>query len=488
MRDRVVLVNTSNTACSSVARKLRAEHIYCRVLSADEALKDLRQPGAKGIIVPGDSNGEGTENPNYAALLDSGLPLLAMGDAALSLCVFLGGTLGEKASEPKVAQVHYAGEDPAFADVEDGERYFPALRTMNLPKGATAVAQAEEGILGFCMAESKTYGLSFCVEQNDPDGVTLLRNFCVTVCGCDSWWETGLVIEQARREIEECAGDGEAICALSGGVDSGVCAVIGNMVLGHRLHCVFVDTGLLRAEEGDRVATYFQDTMGLNFKRVDASERFLAALRGVTDASEKEQVVSNLLRTVLEEEVAAVPNVKLILEGTNYSDSLSHGLPVPEPTVIDGVHIVAPVRELFKNEVRDLAEEIGLASWMINRQPFPGSGLALRIFGEVTEEKLTILRQADALFRNELRQTGQNRRLWKYFATLAEDPAGQKDQPYVIILRAVQAVDGSSAIASRVSYDVLERACQSIREASPKVRRVLYDLTPSKGIAEIEWY
>ncbi len=488
MRDRIVLVNTSNAACSSVARKLRAEHIYCRVLSAEDALQDLQQPGAKGIIIPGDSTGEAAENPNYAALLKCGLPLLAMGDAALSLCTLLGGSLGEKAGEPTVVQVHYMDDDPVFAEVEDGERYLPALRTMNLTEDALQVAQAEKGTLGFRMKESKVYGLAFCVERNDPDGVAILRNFCTTVCECDPWWETSLVIEQARREIESCAEGGEALCALSGGVDSGVCAVLGNMALGHRLHCVFVDTGLFRAEESERVTAYFQETMGLNFKRVDASKRFLTALQGVTDAAEKERVVSEILRMVMKEEAAAIPNVKLILEGTNYSDSLSHGLPVPEPTVIDGVHIVAPVRELFKNEVRELAEEIGLAAWMINRQPFPGSGLALRIFGEVTEEKLSILRSADALFRGELRQSGQSRKLWKYFATLAEDPAGQKDQPYVVILRAVQAIDGASAVASRVSYDVLERVCQSVREANPKVRRVLYDLTPSKGIAEIEWY
>ena len=488
MQDRIVVINTGDGACGSLARKLRGEHVYCQVLTMADALKDLQAPEAKGILIPGGSQGEADANIDWSALLAFDLPLLAMGDAALGLCLHAGGTLGEKKDTPTVAQVQYPLADPLFDQMEPGERYLTNLRTMVLPEDAHPAAQAQEGMLGFRLGEKPVYGLAFHVEQNDPDGMGLLMNFCRQVCNCDPWWEPKLVIEQAHREMEALIGDGEAVCALSGGVDSGVCAVMGNMALGHRLHCLFVDTGLMREGESDRVAQYFQETMGLNFTRIDASHRVMTALAGVTSAKEKEQRIIDCLCQVLEEEVQKIGNVKLILQGTNYSDSLLGGTVMADGQTPDGIPILAPLRELFKSEVRDIAEELGFASWMIHRQPFPGTGLALRIFGEVTEEKLTILRQADHVFQEELKQSGQSRRLWKYFAVLAEDPAEQQEQPYVVILRAVQAVEGASAMASRVSYDVLERVCQSIRQFSPKVRRVLYDLTASRDSSEIEWY
>ena len=266
-----------------------------------------------------------------------------------------------------------------------------------------------------------------------------------------------------------------------------MCAVIGNMALGHKLHCIFVDTGLLRLDEGDRVMQYFQHDVGLNLKRIDAKERFLAALKGVTESAEKETIIFRLLKEILEKETAQLPNVRLIIQGTNYSDALRDGTLQPLSSTDEGVQIIEPVRELFKDEIRRVGEEIGLPTMVIHRQPFPGSGLALRILGEVTEERLDILRQADAIFRAEIEQSGQAKRLWQYFATLVSDPMRGETDHYVVVLRAVQAADGSAATASRLPYDLLERVCQGIRQNCPRVRRVMYDLTPSNGYSEIEW-
>lgn len=487
MRDMVVLINLDGVACRSMVRKLRGEHIYCRILPPEATDADVREQEAQGVLLAGGATGEAVVIPHLEQLLATGLPVLGMGDAALTLALCLGGGLGTRADAPQVAQVHYDVEEPLFAQVEDGERYLPALRTVQPPEGATVIARTEAGALGFRAAEKPVYALAFHAEQNDPDGVQILLNFCKAVCGCTLWWSNQAFMERARQEIERMAAGGEAVCALSGGVDSGVCAVLGNMALGHRLHCIFVDTGLLRKGEGDRVMAYYKDDVGLNLKRVDARDIFLPALAGVTAPAEKEQVIFALLKGILEKEIAALPQVRLIIQGTNYSDTLSREHQFPLTPVHDTICMAEPVRDLFKDEIRRVGEELGLPTMIIQRQPFPGSGLALRILGEVTEERLNILREADAAFREEIEQAGLSRRLWQYFATLAVDPLPGREQKYIVILRAVQAADGAAATASRLPHDLLERVCRAIRQRTPQVGRVLYDLTPSDNYAEIEW-
>ena len=487
MRDMVVLINLDGAACRSTARKLRAEHIYCKILPPEATGADVRAQEALGILLSGGDRGEAAFIPHLEELLDSGLPVLGMGDAALTLCTHLGGSLGERADHAQVAQLHYDAEDPLFAQVEDGERYLPALRAMTPPEGATVIARAEAGALGIRDAGRPVYALAFQAEQNDPDGVQLLINFCKTICGCTLWWSNQTFMERARQEIERLAEGGEAVCALSGGVDSGVCAVLGNMALGHRLHCIFVDTGLLRKGEGDRVMAYYKGDVGLNLKRIDAGDMFLKALAGVRDPAEKEAIIFRLLKSILEKEVAALPGVRLILQGTNYSDTLSRKVQFPLAPANESVRMAEPVRELFKDEIRRVGEELGLPTMIIQRQPFPGSGLALRILGEVTEERLNILREADAAFREEIEQSGQSKRLWQYYATLAMDPLPGHEDRYIVTLRAVQAAEGSAATASRLPYDLLERVCQSIRQRTPQVRRILYDLTPSSNYSETDW-
>ena len=288
------------------------------------------------------------------------------------------------------------------------------------------------------------------------------------------------------EEIRRCVGEGEAVCALSGGVDSGVCALLGNMAIGSRLHCIFVDTGLLRKGEGDRVMNFYKDTVGLNLTRVDAGDRFLSALKGVRRAEEKEAIIFRLLNEELEKVVSQLGNVRILLQGTNYSDTLAAGNMFPLNTPEHGMQIIEPVRELFKDEIRRVGEELGLPPIIIQRQPFPGSGLALRILSDVTEEKLNILREADAIFRGEIEETGQSKRLWQYFATLAENPA-EDGRNMVVTLRAVQVCEGSAAMAARLPYDLLEKVVQLIRERVPQVRRVVYDLTPSSNYKAVEW-
>lgn len=487
MRDMVALVELNGACCRSIARKLRAEHIYCKILPASATAADVAAQEPLGVILAGGDSSVPYLVPEGAGWLDTGLPLLAMGDAALGLCMSLGGSLSEGCATPEVAEITLSEQQPdLFDQVETGERYLTHPRWMTPPENVETIVTSPNGVLGFYQPEKKAYALAFQVEQNDPDGVQLLVNFCQRICGCTAWWSNQAFVERAVEEIRRCVGDGEAVCALSGGVDSGVCALLGNMAIGSRLHCIFVDTGLLRKDEASKVMTFYGDTMGLNLTRVDAKERFLSALAGVKAADEKEKIIFRLLSDELETVVRALPNVRILLQGTNYNDTLAQGGQFPLSRVSAGMQVIEPVRELFKDEIRRVGEELGLPPMIIQRQPFPGSGLALRILSDVTEEKLDILREADAIFRGEIEETGQSKRLWQYFASLADNPA-EDGRNMVVTLRAVQVCDGSAAMAARLPYDLLEKVVQLIRERVPQVRRVVYDLTPSSNYQAVEW-
>ena len=486
MRDMMVIINLDGRASRSMAQKLRAEHIYCRILPAETAAGDIAALDPQGIVLAGGETGEAPEYPAAAELLESGLPMLAMGDAALTLCCALGGSLGEKAAEAGVVQVRYAGDDTLLREVEDGERYLPACRFMAPPASAEPIALADGGILGFRSGARPIYALAFQTERNDPDGTQLLMNFCCEVCGCTLWWSDQAFIDHAIQELERLSDGGEALCAISGGVDSGVCALLGSRALGSRLHCIFIDTGLLRDNEGDQVISFFQDEVGLEVQRINAAEEFLTALEGVTDPGEKEKIIFAHLRAILRREIGRYPQVRLLLQGTNYSDTLDEEPPVPMENQGARVRIAEPVRELFKEEIRHVAEALDMPKAICRRQSFPGSGLALRIIPAVTPERLEVLRIADSVFLDEIETAGQNRRLLKYFATLAADPMPGSGQ-YIVILRAVAAADGDTAVAARLPADLMERTTERILAALPQVSRVMYDLTPSRDYSHQGW-
>lgn len=482
MRDMIILIEADSKACRSMARKLRAEHVFCRILPACATGEDVLAQEARGILLAGSDDGESAEIPHLGSLLATGLPVLAMGGAALSLAQHLGGSLGDKAAEPGVFPIRFESAENLFDGISTSERYIPACRCVNLSAACHPIAETESGILGFRAAGKSVYGLAFLPETNDPDGSQLLINFCVNICGCTLWWSRHIFMERAREEIQAaCPGDAEALCAISGGIDSGVCAVLGNQALGQRLRCLFIDTGLLRKGESEEVLGLYRDTLGLNVECVDASQEILSALQGVVNGRAKARIIHDLLLEIIQRQIEHMPAVKVMLQGTNYADTLDAPVDVPS----DGLPVVEPVRDLFKDEIRRVGEDLLLPASVTNRQPFPGGGLALRILSEVTEEKLHILREADAIFRQEVEAAGQNKRLWQYYATLADNP-DPMGTGYVIILRAVQVIDGTVAIASRLPHDLLERVTEQVVAQLPAVERVLYDFTPSKSYSSRE--
>lgn len=480
MQDFVILINLDDPTCHALARRLRAESIWCRIMPAGLSADDALASGAKGLILAANCTGTPSAVPQMMDYLQTGLPMLCLGDAGLALCRTLGGELAPLA-DSAIVSVSFNNEDSLFSGVEDGERFLPARRAMVFaPEQGDICAAADTDVIGVHARQRDVWGLSFPMERNDPATAQILVNFARDKCGCTPWWTGSAFIEQATETIRAAAQGGDALCALSGGVDSGVCALLGNLALGQQLHCVFVDTGLLREGEAEAVMEDFQQQLGLKLRRIDARAEFLLALQSVSDPGEKERIIASLFKDVLRREAQAIPGVKLLLRGTNYSDA-----PVDDDlsSLPAGMQVIEPVVELFKDEIRHIGEILGMPPAMITRQPFPGSGLAGRMMAAITAERLDILRRADAIFRREIELVGLNRRLWQYFAALALSPLPGGGM--MIILRAVQAMEGGSGMPARLPSDLLERVTEEILRECPDVQRVFYDCTPSKTYARL---
>lgn len=487
MRDMLLILNFDKRFASAAAIRLRAERIYCRIVPADISLEEVIEAAPMGLILCGALGAQTPENLD-GRLLRAGIPLLALGDCALCLGQLLSVDMEEAQAIHEVRSVRF-GQSALTAGVDTSDRLLAWVRPFNLPPELQPIAWADEQVVGFKHTDLPLYALQFQIEQNDPDGMRLLMNFAQNICGCSAWWSDNAMIATAKAEIAEAAGGGSAVAVMTGGLDSGVAAVLAHRALGDRLRCIFVDSGLLRQGEQEEFVRFYRDRLNLPLTFVHARDQFLQALQGRLTAEEKSAAIHATMAEVLQQTTAGMAH-SLLVRSTSCNDILRTGDTYAAPVGPAVQRVIEPLRELFKEEIRHIGEALGLPAEIYLAQPFPGTGLALRQTGEVTPAKLDILRRADAIFTEEITAAQLARKLWKYFAVLHDIPYENQRHAYAVALRAVNigTVGGvSRAMPARLPWDLLERYEQRLRQACPEVVKVFYDFTPGDHFSDIEW-
>lgn len=490
-----------------IARRVRECSVYCEVLPFTTPLEDIKEKAPIGIILTGGPNSAFLpESPQIpAGLLEMGIPVLGLCYGCQAMAVALGGTV-KTAPEREFGKTAVSFFDsPMFAGLGNTGSVWMSHNDYisELPVGFTAVAKTEScPVAAMENREKKLYGMQFHPEVNHTDnGVKMLQNFLFQVCGAKGAWSMKDYASEEIQRIRRQVGEGRVLLALSGGVDSSVCAALLERAVGERLTCIFVDTGLMRKNEGDEVERAFSGTQ-LHFVRINAETRFLARLKGVVDPETKRKIIGEEFIRVFEEEAKKIGTVDFFAQGTIYPDVIESG--VGDAAVIKSHHnvgglpehvdfkeIVEPLRPLFKDEVRALGRELSLPDYLVDRQPFPGPGLGIRVIGEVTKEKLDILRDADYIYREEIAKAGLSGGVSQYFAVMTDMRSvgvmgDGRTYDFTLALRAVVTTDFMTADWARIPYDVLEKASVRIVNEVGHINRIVYDIT-SKPPATIEW-
>jgi GMP synthase (glutamine-hydrolysing) len=478
------------------------------MLPYDASLEEIKKRNPKGIIFTG---GPAVVTDKDAPLPDPGV--FELGVPILGICYgcqLMGQMLGGAVEASDIreygsARVSFRLEDPLFWGLDpEGLCWMShTYQISETPPGFRVIASTpscEKAAIS--NNEKKLYGVQFHPEVvHTPQGEDILRNF-LNICQASADWRMEDFAAEAVAGLKEKLEGKKALCALSGGVDSSVAAVLLNRAIGQDLICVFVDNGLLRLNEAIEVEELFKNKYEMNFKRVDASQRFLSKLEGVVDPEKKRKVIGEEFIRVFEEESKKIGKVDYLVQGTIYPDVIESGSKNAAvikshhnvgglPEAVDFKEIVEPLRSLFKDEVRRLGVALGMPDSMVYRQPFPGPGLAVRCLGEVTEEKLEILRKADFIFREEIARAGLDRDIWQYFAVIPNllsvgVMGDERTYAHAIALRAVASTDAMTADWAEIPHSVLKTVSNRIVNEVPKVNRVVYDIT-SKPPATIEW-
>lgn len=491
-----------------IARRVRECNVYCEVIPYSADIEKIKAKNPAGIIFTGGPNSVYAEDAPKCSddVFKLGVPILGICYGNQLMAQALGGTV-ETADKREYGKTEIKlGKSKLFEGIEENTVCWMSHTDFvsKVPEGFKITATTSScPAAAYENEEKKLYAVQFHPEVNHTvRGKEMLRNFLYNVCGCKGDWVMSDFAKRSIEALREKIGDGKVLCALSGGVDSSVAAVMLHKAVGKQLTCVFVDNGLLRKNEGDEVESLFREQFDINLVRANAQDRFLSKLAGVTEPEKKRKIIGEEFIRVFEAEAKKIGKVDFLVQGTIYPDVIESGAGDAAtikshhnvgglPEHVDFKEIVEPLRDLFKDEVRQLGIELGLPEKFVWRQPFPGPGLAVRVIGEITEDKLAILRDADAIFREEIANAGLERDINQYFAVITDMRSvgvmgDGRTYDYTLALRAVTTTDFMTANWARIPYDVLEKASNRIVNEVKHVNRLVYDIT-SKPPATIEW-
>ncbi len=511
--EKVIVIDFGGQYNQLVARRVRECNVYCEIYSYKTEIEQIKKMNPKGIILTGGPNScfEADSPTCGRELFELGIPVLGLCYGAQLMMHVLGGVVEHApVREYGKTEVMITADSPIFEQVSKRTTcwmsHFDYI-SKPAPGFEVTAHTADCPVAAAEQKEKNLYLIQFHPEVlHTVEGTKMLYNFVRKICGCKGTWRMDSFVEDSIQKIREKVGAGKVLCALSGGVDSSVAAVMLSEAIGTQLTCVFVDHGLLRKNEGDEVEAVFgsEGSYELNFIRINAQERFYQKLAGVTEPEEKRKIIGEEFIRVFEEEAKKIGAVDFLVQGTIYPDVVESGLGGESavikshhnvgglPDCVDFKEIVEPLRNLFKDEVRKAGLELGIPEYLVLRQPFPGPGLGIRIIGEVTAEKVRIVQDADAIYREEIANAGLNRNPDQYFAALTNMRSvgvmgDERTYDYAVALRAVNTVDFMTAEATEIPFAVLQKVMSRIINEVDGVNRVFYDLTSKPpGTVEFE--
>ncbi|WP_195926573.1 glutamine-hydrolyzing GMP synthase [Sarcina ventriculi] len=508
MRDLVLVIDFGGQYNQLIARRVREFGVYCEIVPYNYGIEKIKDKNPKGIIFTGGPNSVyGEDTPQIEKeVFELGVPVLGICYGQQLMSHLLGGRVDTApVREYGKSHVNLDNSSKLFKGIEKEEVCWMSHTdyVAEAPAGFKIIAHTDVcPVAAIANEEKKLYGVQFHPEvEHTPFGKDMLRNFVLNICDLEPSWSMASFAEEKIAEIKRVVGDKKLICALSGGVDSSVAAVLVHKAVGKQLTCIFVDHGLLRKDEGDQVEKIFREGFDMNLIRVNAQDRFLGKLAGVSDPERKRKIIGEEFIRVFEEESKKLGQIDFLVQGTIYPDVVESG--TGTSAVIKSHHnvgglpediefsLIEPLRELFKDEVRAVGEELGIPHHLVWRQPFPGPGLAIRVLDEVNEEKLEIVREADAIFREEIALAGLESEIWQYFAVLPNIQSvgvmgDERTYCHTVGLRAVTSSDGMTSNFAHIPYEVIDKVSRRIVNEVKGVNRIVYDVT-SKPPATIEW-